>query len=226
MSYNPDCIDCIDLPLYIHQTANISVLCERVFSTAETRTVVVHSDYFESHTILTVLNQNAFYINDQVIAAMSENIHTFYTADMTHTDDLILSCEKFSHKYLTVINYLTLLLFILRLKVSTSVMLLYNLQLSEELCNNTRMIIQQMTIHLLKMKIISDIYKSSVYILLWIDLHAQSVEISFDMTYHQFPVHSCFAMTINKFQRQSLSTVDVDLRNLIFSHDQLYITLS
>jgi len=42
----------------------------------------------------------------------------------------------------------------------------------------------------------------------------------------QFPVHLCFAMTVNKSQGQSLDQVGVDLRWPAFSHEQLYVALS
>jgi len=42
----------------------------------------------------------------------------------------------------------------------------------------------------------------------------------------QFPIHLCFAMTINKSQGQSLSVVDIDLSLSCFSHGQLYVALS
>jgi len=42
----------------------------------------------------------------------------------------------------------------------------------------------------------------------------------------QFPVHLCFAMTVNKSQGQSLEQVGVDLRTPAFTHGQLYVALS
>ena len=43
---------------------------------------------------------------------------------------------------------------------------------------------------------------------------------------HQFPIQLAFAMTINKAQGQSVSNVGINLRSLVFSHGQLYVTLS
>jgi hypothetical protein len=39
-------------------------------------------------------------------------------------------------------------------------------------------------------------------------------------------VQICFTITINKSQGQSLQTVGIDLQTAVFSHDQLYMTLS
>lgn len=46
MLYNSDCIDCIDLSLYIHWAVDISTLYERMFFKAEFKSAVVCSDYF------------------------------------------------------------------------------------------------------------------------------------------------------------------------------------
>ena len=42
----------------------------------------------------------------------------------------------------------------------------------------------------------------------------------------QFPVQLCFAMTINKYQRESLRYVGLDLQQPAFTHGQLYVALS
>jgi len=42
----------------------------------------------------------------------------------------------------------------------------------------------------------------------------------------QFSLRPAFAMSINKAQGQSVTTVGIDLRRLVFSHGQLYVALS
>ena len=51
-------------------------------------------------------------------------------------------------------------------------------------------------------------------------------DLPFILTRKQFSVKLCFAMTVNKSQGQSFSTVGVDLRTSAFTHGQLYVALS
>ena len=48
------------------------------------------------------------------------------------------------------------------------------------------------------------------------------------ITFHrrQFPLRVCYAVTVNKSQGQTLSTVGLDLRDDVFCHGQLYVALS
>ena len=51
-------------------------------------------------------------------------------------------------------------------------------------------------------------------------------EFAFSLRRHQFLVRLAFAISINKAQGQSVKYVGLDLRVPVFSHRQLYVTLS
>ncbi|XP_042059616.1 uncharacterized protein LOC121804142 [Salvia splendens] len=86
----------------------------------------------------------------------------------------------------------------LLLKVGTPVMLLRNIDMSNGLCNGTRLIITRLGDYVL--------------------------EGQFQR--RQFPLAVSYAMTINKSQGQSLSHVGLFLRKPVFNHGQLYVAIS
>ncbi|KAF6161496.1 hypothetical protein GIB67_009375 [Kingdonia uniflora] len=57
-------------------------------------------------------------------------------------------------------------------------------------------------------------------------MRPSSSEMPFLITRRQFPIRMTFAMTINKFQGQSIKYVGIDMTIAVFSHGHLYVTLS
>ena len=57
-------------------------------------------------------------------------------------------------------------------------------------------------------------------------LSPSDTDLPFTLRRWQFPVQPCFAMTTNKAQGQTLEFVGIYLPDHIFSHGQLYVTLS
>ena len=55
---------------------------------------------------------------------------------------------------------------------------------------------------------------------------SKTSDLPFTLSRLQFPVRLAFAMTINKFQGQSIGYVGVVLTRPVFSHGQLYVALS
>ncbi|XP_029645349.1 uncharacterized protein LOC115219327 [Octopus sinensis] len=75
-------------------------------------------------------------------------------------------------------------------------------------------------------KILSGSKKDEEAFIPRINLRPSDTTLPFSMNRQQLPVIPAFAMTINKSQGQSFNTVDIILPSPVFSHGQLYVSLS
>jgi len=114
----------------------------------------------------------------------------------------------------------------LRLKVGASIMLLRNLNLSQELYNRTWLICCGLHSKVIDAQIMTGPHISSRVFILWISLTPSDTNLPFILKWCQFPVRVTFSMTVNKSQGQTLNRVSLFLPQPVFSHGQLYIALS
>ncbi|XP_074288484.1 uncharacterized protein LOC141613640 [Silene latifolia] len=115
----------------------------------------------------------------------------------------------------------------LKLKVGAIVMLLRNIDQSRGLCNGTRLIVTDLGSRVIRATVLSGSHKGDKVHIARITLtpsDSSKFSVQFDRT--QFPVAVCFAMTINKSQGQSLAHVGLYLPRSVFTHGQLYVTIS
>lgn len=105
-------------------------------------------------------------------------------------------------------------------------MLLKNLNTKNEVCNGTRLIIRGLTQNLIKAEITTGTHKGRIVFIPRITISPSDADIPFTLKRHQFPVVLAFAITINKSQGQTFTTVGIHLTDSVFGHGQLYVVFS
>ncbi|GAB5037975.1 atp-dependent dna helicase pif1 [Nannochloropsis oceanica] len=116
----------------------------------------------------------------------------------------------------------------LRLKVDIPIILLRNADPVQGLANGTRLLILHLSPRVIEAKILTGIHVGQVVYLprIHMDTNDDTKGVPFILRRGQYPVRPAFAMTINKFQRQSFQKVAIYLPSPVFAHGQLYVALS
>ncbi|GJS63551.1 ATP-dependent DNA helicase PIF1-like protein [Tanacetum coccineum] len=112
------------------------------------------------------------------------------------------------------------------LKIGAPVMCMRNIDQRGGLCNGTRLQVLRMSKINIECKIVSGSKVVTVVAIPRMNISPSDKKMHFQLNRRQFPVALCFAITINKSQRQTLSKVGLFLEKPIFSYGQLYVAVS
>lgn len=99
--------------------------------------------------------------------------------------------------------------------------------MSRGLANGTRLIVTKLQDKLIEAEVTTGPDKGQTVFIPRLRITPSDAENwPFTLSRLQFPVRAAFAMTINKFQGQTLDKVGLFLRKPVFCHGQLYVALS
>ncbi len=189
-----------------------------------------HSDqYFSEHIILSSMNNKVNELNETVLAKFPGPSQLFPSVDFIPNseqlgeDDPLLN---YPMEYLNEINYGTLPLAKLELKIGCPVMMLKNLDAPNGVCNSSRGILTRHSNRVLEVRLLTGQHAGQTVFIPRVANQPGEDENAFRFTRRQFPIRVCFFMTINKSQGQSVNHVGLDLRSPAFTHGQFYVAVS
>uniref|UniRef100_A0A0D3CLL8 ATP-dependent DNA helicase n=2 Tax=Brassica oleracea var. oleracea TaxID=109376 RepID=A0A0D3CLL8_BRAOL len=158
-------------------------------------------DLYRHRAILTPTNDEVDKINDYMLSQLPEFLNSVKVAGMPR------HC--------------------LKLKVCAPIMCLRNMDVADDLCNGTRLIVTQLLPHVIEGRIITGNKIAGHPV--WIPrmfVTPPDTKFPFRIRRRQFLVTLASAMTINKSQGQTPESVGLFLPRPVFSHGQLYVALS
>uniref|UniRef100_A0A2M4BYH1 Putative dna helicase n=1 Tax=Anopheles marajoara TaxID=58244 RepID=A0A2M4BYH1_9DIPT len=184
-----------------------SVFCELT-------TNYLNHAWLAERKILPPKNANVDDLNFTIQQALPGNVVSYKSIDTVCNAN---EAVNYPAEFLNSLNLSGMPPHMLRLKIRSTVILLRNLN-RPRLCNGTRLVVKKMMKNIIETPILTGKFKGENVLLPRIPIIPTEFPIEFKRV--QFPIKIAFAMTINKFQWQTVSVCGLDLRKQCFSHGQ------
>ena len=178
-------------------------------------------EVFLKKCVLVPLNECVRNINDTCIRRFPGNIKQYLSFNSVCEGT---NATHFPIEFLDSLELSGLPPHKLELKKGSPIIMMRNLD-PPRLCNGTRLIVEELQENLIVARIITSAFQDEIVLIPRIK-HILSESDGIPLQRVQFPVQSCFAMTIHKAQGQTMENVLIYLEKPVFQHGQLYVALS
>ncbi|XP_016195169.1 uncharacterized protein LOC107636158 [Arachis ipaensis] len=182
---------------------------------------------FQDRAILAPTVENVEEINNYIVDLFPSEEKNYLSAYSIYGSDAYSDVEVnwINVEFLNQIRCSGLPNHSLKLKIGVPIILLRNVDPAGGLCNGTRLVVRDLGTNVIGADIVSGSNVGDKVFITRTNLIPSDTVIPFKFQCHQFPVSLSFAMTINKSQGQTLSTVGLFLRRPVFCHGQLYVAI-